>query len=183
MLLQGRKPPLGPERHGPQLVCTSDLSQALSTCQLVTKNNNHTTIHPLSVHMPTSDQEQQPHDDSSPLRVRPLDDEVTPTVLPVIIADGQQHVFHEGAATAKFQRRRWQNSNDGDDSSTLRVRPLEDEVTPTVLPVIIADGQQHVFHEGVRQFRWRMVIISACFSSLVRFPSKGLCREGTCRRF
>jgi hypothetical protein len=31
------------ERHGPQLVCTSNLSQALSTCQLATKNNNHTT--------------------------------------------------------------------------------------------------------------------------------------------
>ena len=43
MLLQGRIPPLGPERHGPQLVCTSDLSQALSTCQLATKNNNHMT--------------------------------------------------------------------------------------------------------------------------------------------
>jgi hypothetical protein len=44
MLLQGRIPPLGPERHGPRLVYTSDLSQSLSTCQLATKNNNHTTV-------------------------------------------------------------------------------------------------------------------------------------------
>jgi hypothetical protein len=43
MLLQGMIPPLGPERDGPQLVCTSDLSQALSTCQLATNNNNHMT--------------------------------------------------------------------------------------------------------------------------------------------
>jgi hypothetical protein len=44
MLLQGRKSPLGPERHGPQLVCTSDLSQALSTYQLATKNNYYTMM-------------------------------------------------------------------------------------------------------------------------------------------
>jgi hypothetical protein len=41
MLLQGRRPPLGSEQHGPQLVCTSDLSQALSTCQLATKNDDN----------------------------------------------------------------------------------------------------------------------------------------------
>jgi hypothetical protein len=41
-------------------------------------------------------------------------------------------------------------ARDGTAKSPLWVRPLDDEVTPTVLSVIIADGRQQVFHEGLR---------------------------------